>query len=106
MRAQRHGADHRLDEAQVFEAARPTVASHDFFHGAAKVDVDEFGRENVGDETRRVSHRLRVSAKYLDTDRTFVGTEAKLVEGSRVLPTDSLRGKKFGHDDVRAKAAT
>ena len=98
-------ADDGLDEVEILEAARAAVAFHDFLDRTAEVDVDEFGREDVGDERRRFAHRHRIGAEDLHADRALVGPKAQLADRRFVLAANPFGRQEFGDDDVCAKAA-
>src|SRR5262249_45656451 len=103
-RTARHGANDVLHEIEILEAAGTAVPLDDLLDRAAEVDVDEFGREDVGDERGRLTHRDGIGAENLNGDGTLVGTEAQLTDGRFVFASDSLRRQELRHDDVGAEA--
>src|SRR6185503_15968018 len=105
MRRTRNGADDLLDQIQVPETSGAAIALDDLLDRAAKVDVDDFGLEDVRDERGRLGHWDWIGAKDLHADRPLVRAEAQLGDGRLVLPPDALGGQELSDDHVRAKAA-
>src|SRR5262249_24468282 len=92
-------------ETQILETSRAAVPLHDLLDRTPEVDVDELGREDVGDEGRGLTHRDRIGAEDLDADGPLVGAEAKLGRRRRIFTPDALGGEELGDDDGSAKAA-
>ena len=106
VRRANHRANDPVDEIQVLEAARATVALHDLFYRAAKVDVDEFRLVVLGDQSRRFRHGVRIGAVDLDPDRSLTGLELGPLERGTDPAPDGLRGKKLGQHHIRPQVPT
>jgi len=104
MSARRDRANHRLNERQILETARAAISLHDLLDGTTEVDVDELRLKDIGNQARRLAHCERIRPEDLNSNRTFVCAEPKLVQRVSVLTADSLRGQKLGDDYVRTKA--
>ncbi len=70
------GPHQGLEQIEVLEAPRATVALHDLFHRASEVDVDEVRAVGVGNERGRITHHGGIGAEDLDADGALFLIEA------------------------------
>ena len=59
----------------------------------------------LGDERRRLRHRLRIGAVDLDADRTLTLFEISALQGATNPPADGLRAQELGQHDIGAHPA-
>ena len=100
------GADRLEDFAEQREVAEEAGAAalHDFFGGAAEVDVDGVVAE-VLDHSGGVGHDLRVGAEELRGDGVLVFLEIKVAESFVGAAGDAFGAGELGHQQAAVAEA-
>ena len=97
-----HRLEDVLDERQVAQQARASIALHDLLRRAAEVQVDQV-EAKVLDHARGVGQGSRVAAKQLRRDRMLVAVEGEVLLGLLVLVADDAVGRgELGHHQAAA----
>ena len=98
-----NGAEENFKVRQIAQQAG-AAALHDFFHGAAEIDVDVVEAEMFGERGGR-SHHLLIGAEDLRGDGMLVVVEIKVVQCAGGIASEAFGAGELGHDEAAAAEA-